>query len=104
MLENVKSLYISEMLFQYLKNKRKLKIIKYNKKMQNKLKITKKDFQAYKSLKEFNEQFLTNIEDIDIKELNLGKKYFGDEGLNLLGEIKFINLKSLNLELNEILI
>ena len=91
MLNNIKSRYILEMIFQILKHKRKLKIIKTNKKMLEKLQITIKDFQVYETLKKFNEKYSTNIEDLDIKEINLSDKKIGDEGLKFLCEIKFIN-------------
>ena len=39
MAENIKSSYISEFIFSYLEEKIKLKIIKYNKTIQNKLQI-----------------------------------------------------------------
>ena len=68
MFENIKNKYILEMIFQCLKHKRKLKIIKTNKKMLDKLEITIKDFQVYETLKKFNEKFSSNIEDLDINE------------------------------------
>ena len=79
MLNNIKSKYIVNIIFQNLKNKRKLNIIKNNKKMLDILNITKDDFQLYRYLKEFNKKYNLNIEDIDIKELNLTNKYIGDE-------------------------
>ena len=45
MLENIRSKYILEKIFDYLKNKRKLKIIKCNKKILGDLNISKEDFQ-----------------------------------------------------------
>ena len=80
-----------------MKNKKKLKLVKCNKKLQNNLNITKEDFQVYIELKEFNEKFSTNIEDIDITELNLSKKNITNEGLELLSQFKFKNLKILDL-------
>ena len=44
MLDNVKSKYIIKEIFENIKNKRKLNIIKYNKKIMIKLDINKKDF------------------------------------------------------------
>ena len=71
MLDNVKSKYIVKEIFENIKNKRKLNIIKYNKKIMIKLDINKKDFEIYITLKEFNNKYKINIEDIDIKELKL---------------------------------
>ena len=45
MLDNVKSKYIVKEIFEIIKNKRKLNIIKYNKKIKIKLDINKKDFE-----------------------------------------------------------
>ena len=97
MLENIRSKYILEKIFDYLKNKRKLKIIKCNKKILDDLNISKEDFQIYKTIKEFNQKYSTNIEDIDIKELNLEYKNLNNNGLECLTKIKFKNLKSLDL-------
>ena len=81
MLEKVKSKYILKEIFLKIKNKRKLNIIKYNKRIMVKLNINKKDFEIYISLKDFNNKYNKNIEDIDIKELNLCRKYKGNEVL-----------------------
>ena len=53
-------------------------------------------------MKEFNEKYNTNIEDIDIKELKLKEQYIGDEGLKDLVKINFNNLKELDLSQNNI--
>ena len=89
MLDNVKSKYIVKEIFENIKNKRKLNIIKYNKKIKIKLDINKKDFEIYITLKEFNNKYKINIEDIDIKELKLN---IGNEGLKDLVKINFNNL------------
>ena len=67
MLDNVKSKYIVKEIFENIKNKRKLNIIKYNKRITTKLNINKEDLEIYKTLKEFNNNYNTNIEDTDIK-------------------------------------
>ena len=90
MLKNVKSILIVKKIFDYLRNNRKLKLIKYNKKILHNLNITKEDFQAYITLKEFNAKFSVNIEDINIKELNLMVADFKNEGLESISNIKFI--------------
>ena len=102
MLENIKSQYILEIIFQNLKNKRKLRLIKYNKIILNRLNITKEDFKVYEALKTFNSNYHTNIEDIDIKILDLSKKKIGNEGLKDLVLIEFKYVTKLNLGENNI--
>ena len=93
MLDNVKSICIIEKIFKNLKNKRKLNIMKYNKKILFRLNINKEHFQKYIILKEFNQKFNTNIEDFDIKELDLKEKDIGNEELNFLMKMEFKGLK-----------
>ena len=102
MLDNVKSKYILKEIFQKMKNKRKLNIIKYNKWIMIKLDINIEEFEIYITLKEFNNKYNTNIEDIDIKELNLSERKMGNERLKDLVKIKFKELKELNISLNNI--
>ena len=97
MLDNVKSKYILNEIFEKIKNKRKLIIIKYNKRIKIRLNIDKEDFEIYINLHEFNSKYSTNIEDIDIKELNLSNRYIGNEGLKNLVKIKFKQLNKLDL-------
>ena len=85
-----------------MKNKRKLSIIKYNKEIMNKLEITKEDYKANLLLKEFNNKYKTNIEDIDIPELDLSKTNLGNQRLKALSKIIFKGLNILNLNDNEI--
>ena len=72
-----------------------MNIIKYNKKILDKLNITKKDYKVYKTLKKFNKETGLNIDDIDIKELEIRSIY--DTQLELLNEIPFKDLTKLNL-------
>ena len=102
MLDNVKSKNILKEIFVKIKNKRKINIIKYNKRTMVKLNINKEDFDIYITLKEYNTKYKTNIEDIDIKELNLSNRYIRNEGLKELIKIKFKELKVLNVDINEI--
>ena len=102
MFENVKSKRVLIKLFENIKNKRKLNIIKHNKRVMNKLDINKEDFETYITLKEFNVKYNTNIQDIDIKTLNLSGRCIRDEGLKDLIKIKFKGLNELNLSENEI--
>ena len=71
MLDKVKSKYIVKEIFENIKNKRKLNIIKYNKKIKIKLDINKKDFENFKTLRELYHKFNLYIKDIEIKELDL---------------------------------
>ena len=71
--------------------------MKYNKRIMDRLNITKVNFLEYAKLKEFNNKFETNIKDIDIKELNLYKKNIGNNGLKDLFSINFRGLSHLNL-------
>ena len=102
MLDNLKSKYILKEILEKIKNKRKLKIIKYNKRINAELDINKEDFEIYKTLKEFNNKYKTNIEDIDIRELNLSGINIENEGLIDLAKIKFKELKELVLSGNKI--
>ena len=91
MLNNIKSNFILEKIFNNIKNKKKLKVIKYNKKLSIRLNIISKDFESYRLLKQFNKQFNLKIEDIDTKELDLSDKKIRNEGLELLNKIEFKN-------------
>ena len=84
MLDNIKSKLIMNKIFAYLKNKRKLIISKINKSLLNRLNISKKDFQIYQELKDFNSKYNTTLEDIDIKKIYLYEKQIGNEGLKNL--------------------
>ena len=102
MLDNVKSKYILQKIFEKIKNKRKLNIIKHNKRVMIKLDINKEDFETYITLKEFNVKYNTNIQDIDIKTLNLSGRCIRNEGLKDLIKIKFKGLNELDLSENKI--
>ena len=99
----MKSKYIVKEIFEKINNKRKLKIIKYNKRIMIKLDIKKEDFEIYKHLKEFNNKYKTNIEDIDLKEVYIHYwKRIGNLGLKDLVKINFNKLERLNLYENKI--
>ena len=102
MLDKVRSKNIIKEIFGNMRNKRKLNIIKYNKRILIRLNINKEQFENYIILEEFNKKYNTNIEDIDIKQLNLRYKYIGNEGIKILFKIEFKELKELNLSHNEI--
>ena len=99
MLDNVNSKYIIEEIVGKLKNKRKLKIIKYNKRLLSRLNINKKNFELYAKLKEFNDKYKTKINDIDNTELNIRGKYIGDKGSIDLFDLGFKNLIKLDMKL-----
>ena len=102
MLDNLKSKYILKEILEKIHNKRKLNIIKYNKIIKAKLNINKEDFEIYITLKEFNNKYKTNIEDIDIREINLSRINIENEGLKDLAKIKFKELNKLDLSYNRI--
>ena len=96
MLDNVKSKFILKEIFKFVKYIRKLNIIKYNKRIKIKLAINKEDFEIYSTLKKFN------IEEINRQEINLNKRYIGNEGLKDLVKISFTKLEVLDLGENKI--
>ena len=87
MLNNIVDIHILNKITGNLKRRIELKLVKYNKILINKLNIKKDDFQNFKSLKEMNQKFNLDIKDIEIKELNLGKKNLGNEILEYLKRI-----------------
>ena len=102
MLDNLKSKYILKEILENIQNKRKLNIIKYNKIIKAKLNINKEDFEIYITLKEFNNKYKTNIEDIDIREINLSRINIENKGLKDLAKIKFKELNKLDVNNNKI--
>ena len=77
MLDKIKSLKILNIIFRNLRKRTKLKIIKYNKKIQDKLNIDMKDFKDLKLLKDLNQKFNLNIEDTEVTKINLSCKSIG---------------------------
>ena len=102
MLNNVKSIYILNIILGLLKKRIKLKLVKYNKKFINKLNIMKEDFGQFILLKEINLKFNLNIKDIDINELDLENKNLDNDIIEHLSKIEFNKLKVLNFEKNNI--
>ena len=66
MLDKIRSKFILNIIFEKLKTRVKLKILKYNKKLLSRLNISQIDFEDFKLLKEFSEKFKFKIKDIDI--------------------------------------
>ena len=102
MLKEIKSTFILKHIFNNIKNKKKLKIIKYNKKILKRLDITIENYESYCLIKKFNSKFDLEIEDIDIKELDLIGKNITNFDLNRLKETGIKDLKRLYLCSNEI--
>ena len=103
MLANIKCKYLLEIIFNNLRKRLKLKIVKYNKRFLEKLDLDIKEFQKYKLLKEINEKLNLNIKDIDINDLDLTDKKLNDDALKYLDKIEFENLRVLNLSKNKII-
>ena len=91
-----------KIIFENLKIKTKLNIIKYNKQILNKLDISKIDFNDFNILKEFNQKFNFNIKDVDIKKLNIKDEKIGNEIFKYLKNLRFKELRSLILDNNGI--
>ena len=102
MLNNIKSKIILNIVFDKLKRQIKLKILKYNKFLQNRLYININDFHDFHLVKELNEKFNLNIENDYVERINLYYRKFGDEILDYFNKIEFKQLKELNLSLNNL--
>ena len=104
MLDKIRSLRILNIIFRNIRKGSKLKILKYNKKIQNKLNIDKKDFKDFKLLKELNQKFNLDIKDTEVTRLNLSCKNIGknSELMKYLKEIDFNYLSEIQLSFNEI--
>ena len=79
MLNNIKSNFILKTIFEHINKKRKLKIIRYNKRIIDRCNMTIDDFKSYKMFKVFNEKYDLNIKDINVKELDLSWKYIDNK-------------------------
>ena len=102
MLNNIKSKIILNIVFDKLKRQIKLKILKYNIFLQNRLNININDFHDFHLVKELNEKFNLNIENDYVERINLYYRKFGDEILDYFNKIEFKQLKELNLSLNNL--
>ena len=101
MLGGIKSPNVLKLVFDYIKNRTKLKIIKHNKIIQNKINITLEDFKVYKYLKEFKKKYLIKINDIDIKELAINNMEIRNQ-VEIFNKINFKELQKLDLSWNKI--
>ena len=102
MLYNIKAKLILNRIFKQLEKRLKLKIAKYNRKLQDSLNIKKDDFIYFKLIRDFNEKYKTKIKDTDIIKLNLDFYDIKNSGLSHLCKIKFNNLKELIISNNNI--
>ena len=102
MLKNIKSKKVLFLIFEKLNTRIKLKTIKYNKEILNRLNINTADFEDFKKLKEFNQKYNLKIKDIDISILDLSGKRFGNEVIEEIINLRFKELKELNLRVNNI--
>ena len=103
MLYKISCKYIFEKIFEFILNKKKLNIIKYNKVIMNKLKIKKRNFQIYDILKAFNSKYKLNIYDFSITELNINFNNFKNEEIKDLCAMPFNELRKLYLNNNNII-
>ena len=103
MLNNIKSKIILNIIFDKLKRQIKLKILKYNKFLQNRLYININDFHDFHFIKELNKKFNLNIQDDYVAIINLEYKKLGNEILDYFNKIEFKKLKELNLSGNNLL-
>ena len=99
-LDNIKSVYTIKIIFEHIKKNKYLSIIKYNKKMQNRLKLTINDYKEYSQLyspieielklvkNTYSNQAFINITDDNKKYFHI---FFNDSN-------KEANLSSLNYE------
>ena len=102
MLDNIKNKYLLQMIFDNLKKRRKLKILKYNKNFMNRLNIKTEDFQQFKLLKDINDKLNIYIEDTEQVKLILNEKKINDKGFDILSKIEFTKLKEIYLSKNKI--
>ena len=95
MLTKINSEYILNIVFDNLKKKMKLKILKYNKNMLKLMNLGKKDFNDFLILEEINEELNTKIEDIEIQSLILRNKNLGNSKLICLNKLESKDLKEI---------
>ena len=98
MLANIKSSYIIKIFFEYIDEKQKLKLVKYNKKLQQKIDFSIVNFMHFKGNyliyesngkgKEYdsNGELKFEGEYLNGKRNGKGKEYYGDNKLKFEGE------------------
>ena len=100
-MNKIKSPYIIKQVFENVKNRIMLNILKYNKILLDKLNITIEDYKN-EHIRDFNERFQLNIKNTDVKELNLSFKNMTDKDLDYFDKYKFNQLVILNLSINKL--
>ena len=95
----VKSKKVLNIIFGNIKTRKKYTIIKYNKKLQNRLDL---HFEIYQYLQELNEKYNLNIKDINIKIFKLLGKNAGNSLVEYLNKICFEDLQEIDIKLNHI--
>ena len=98
MLNLIKSQTILGIIFQIVKYRTKLKIVKYSKSLMNKLNIKIKNFQDYLLLKEINHRYNLDIEDVDIEKIIISDKVLNDNFIEIISKIDFFEIKEIHLE------
>ena len=105
MLNNINSKFIMEKIFINIKKIKKLKMIKYNKKLLNRLNITIEDFQKQKFINDvinkINRKYYLGIKDNEIEELKLNWNTNCNIILKQINKIEFKSIKNLNLSHND---
>ena len=105
MAENIKSSFINKAIFKFIDEKRKLKIVKYNKKLQNKINISILNYKIFsggryiiyetkekiKELNAYNNHLLYEGGFLNGKRNGEGKEYFDNGQLKFEG--KYLNGK-----------
>ena len=97
MLNEIKRKNVLKIIFEKLRMKKILNLLKYNKRLLDKLKININDYKDYLVLKQLNDKFSLNIDNTKIQSLDIGNNFLGNEILIYLNKIKFTNLKELNI-------
>ena len=100
MLDDIRSYYILKRIFNNLKKRRTLRLLRNSKNLQNKLNITKKDFLEFVALKKLNKKYHIKIKDFDIEQLNLIGGSFPNDILEDICKNNFKELKKLDLSEN----
>ena len=100
MLNEIRSKVVLRNILDKIRNRIKLRLFKYNKKLLYKLNLTIKDFEQFNLLNKINKIFYFNIKDLDIEDLNMNSRIKDKKSLEYLTDIEFKELKNLNLENN----
>ena len=97
MLNEIKRKNVLKIIFEKLRMKKILNLLKYNKRLLDKLKININDYKDYLALKQLNDKFSLNIDNTKIQSLDIGNNFLGDEILIYLNKMKYQILKNLQI-------